>query len=232
MKRFYKEVSLGAQGTGWQVLLDGRGVKTAGKAAQVAPTRVLGEALAAEWAAQGEEIDPASFPLRDLADYAIDIGGPDREAVIAAVLRFAESDTLCYRAEPEEALFDRQQQVWEPLVTAAEARWQVRFQRVSGVIHHAQPAETLERLEAALGELDGFALAALHTLASLAASLIVGLAALAPEADGEALWQASELEEIWQAELWGSDAEAEARAAYRFATFEAAMNFARLTRAA
>ncbi len=230
MKRFFKDVTLGQHEGGWQVLLDGRGVKTAAKAAQLAPTRALSEALAAEWAAQGEEIVPASFPLRDLADYAIDIAGPTRSAVIPAVLRFAESDTLCYRAEPDEALFGRQSQVWEPLVTAAEARWQVRFLRISGVIHHAQPPETLARLEAALDELDGFDLAALHTLASLAASLIIGMAALDPDADGEALWQASELEEIWQAELWGSDAEAEARAAHRFATFTAAMRFARLAK--
>ena len=230
MKRFFKDVTLGQHEGGWQVLLDGRGVKTAAKAAQLAPTRALGEALAAEWAAQGEEIVPASFPLRDLADYAIDIAGPTRSVVIAAVLRFAESDTLCYRAEPDEALFGRQSQVWEPLVTAAEARWQVRFLRISGVIHHAQPAETLARLEAALDELDGFDLAALHTLASLAASLIIGMAALDPDADGEALWQASELEGIWQAELWGSDAEAEARAAHRFARFTAAMRFARLAK--
>ncbi len=228
MKRFYKNVSLGQHETGWQVLLDGRGVKTPGKAAQVVPTHALAEALAAEWERQEGEIDPASFPIRDLADYAIDIAGPTRSAVIAAILRFAESDTLCYRADPEEALFERQAEVWEPLVTAAEARWQVQFVRVSGVIHHAQPAATLARLEAALGELDNLTLAALHTVASLAASLIIGLAALEPGADAHALWHAAELEEEWQAELWGRDAEAEARNARRYVTFVAAMKFAEL----
>ncbi len=230
MKRFYKEVTLNQCDGGWQVLLDGRGVKTAGKAAQVVAAPALAKALAAEWAAQGEKIDPASFPFRDLADYAIDIAGPSRETVIAAILRFGESDTLCYRAEPDEALFERQQEVWEPLVMAAEARWQVRFLRISGVIHHAQPPESLARLEAALGEHDAFTLAALHTLASLTASLIVGMAALEADADAETLWQAAELEEIWQAELWGSDAEAEERSARRFATFKAAMDFTRLAK--
>ena len=228
MKRFYKNVSLGQHEAGWQVLLDGRGVKTAGKVAQVVPTQALAEALAAEWERQEGEIDPSSFPFRDLTDYTIDIASPTRSAVIAAILRFAESDTLCYRADPEEALFERQVQVWEPLVTAAEARWQVQFVRVSGVIHHAQPAATLARLKAALGELDNLTLAALHTLASLAASLIIGLAALEPGADAHALWHAAELEEEWQAELWGRDAEAEARTARRFVTFVAAMKFAEL----
>ena len=230
MKRFYRETAAAEQPGGWQVTLDGRGVKTQGGRPQLLPTRALADALAAEWAAQGEEIDPASFVLRDLADVALDVIAPDRADAVATLLRYAETDTLCYRAEPDEALFGRQSQVWEPLVTAAEARWQVRFLRISGVIHHAQPPETLARLEAALDELDGFDLAALHTLASLAASLIIGMAALDPDADGEALWQASELEEIWQAELWGSDAEAEARAAHRFATFTAAMRFARLAK--
>ena len=228
MKRFYEEVATGEAAGGWQVLLDGRAVKTAGKAAQVVPSLALAEALAAEWAAQGETIDPASFPIRDLADYAIDIAGPSRSTVIAAILRFAESDTLCYRADPDEALFARQRLVWEPLVLAAEARWDIRFVRVSGVIHQPQPRATLARLEAVLGELDAASLAALHTLASLAASLIIGLAALAPDAEPQTLWQASELEEAWQAELWGRDAEAEARQALRFRTFAAAMRFAGL----
>lgn len=228
MKRFYKDVALGESPGGWQVLLDGRGVKTAGSAAQIVPTRPLAEALAAEWAAQGEEIVPASFLLRDLADYAIDIAGPARETTIQSILRFAESDTLCYRAEPDEALYSRQMEVWEPLVVAAEQRWDVHFVRVSGVIHQPQPAETLARLEAVLAAESGFTLAALQTLASLSASLIVGLAAITPDADAEALWAVSELEEIWQAELWGRDGEAEARSAKRFATFEASMRFARL----
>jgi chaperone required for assembly of F1-ATPase len=113
---------------------------------------------------------------------------------------------------------------------AAEARWDARFVRVSGVIHQPQPTATLARMEAVLGELDAASLAALHTLASLAASLIIGLAALAPDAEPEALWQASELEEEWQAQLWGRDAEAEDRSARRFATFKAAMRFAGLAK--
>lgn len=230
MKRFYKEVATGEAAGGWQVLLDGRAIKTAGKAPQIVHSRALAEALAAEWAAQGETIDPASFPIRDLADYAIDIAGPSQATVIAAILRFAESDTLCYRADPDDALFARQQAVWEPLVMAAEARWDARFVRVSGVIHQPQPTATLARMEAVLGELDAASLAALHTLASLAASLIIGLAALAPDAEPEALWQASELEEEWQAQLWGRDAEAEDRSARRFATFKAAMRFAGLAK--
>lgn len=230
MKRFYRDVSLGEAEGGWRVLLDGRGIKTQGGKAQEVPTRALAEALAAEWAGQGEEIDPARFMLRDLADHAIDMVAPGRPAAIAALLRYAETDTLCYRAEPDEPLHARQLAEWEPLLKAAEVRWDVHFERISGVIHRPQPPATLARLEAVLAAQSDFNLAALNTLASLAASLVVGLAALAPDADAEVLWAAANLEEDWQAELWGQDAEAQALRSRRLATFAAAIKFARLGR--
>ena len=227
MKRFYREAAEVEGADGWHVALDGRRVKTQGGRALVLPGEGLARLLAGEWAAQGEEIDPKSFPMRDLADYAIDMVARDREAAIAAILRFAETDTLCYRADPDEALWKRQQEVWEPLLTACEAREQVRLHRVSGVMHRPQDAATLAKLRARLETLDPFALAALATLASLAASLAIGLAALEPGADGEALWDAANLEEDWQAGLWGQDWEAAERRSKRRADFLAAMEFAR-----
>lgn len=231
MKRFYREATCGEAAGGWQVLLDGRGVKSVGGRAQIVPSRALAEALAAEWAAQGEEIDPATFLLRDMADYALDVVAPDPAATVAALLPYGETDTLCYRAEPEEPLHARQLQVWEPLLRAAEARWDVHFERVSGVLHRPQPAPTLARMRAALAAFDPFALAALRNTASLAASLVIGLAALEPRADTDMLWHAAELEEHWQADLWGEDAEAAHRRKRRLAAFTAAARFAALARA-
>lgn len=232
MKRFYREAAAQQQAGGWQVMLDGRGVKTQGGRAQLVPTHVLAEAMAAEWAGQGEEIDPAGFILRDLADMAIDVIAADRAGTIATLLRYAETDTLCYRADPGDALLERQSEVWEPLLAAAEARWDVHFERISGVIHRPQPAETLRRLKSVLAAQDDFALSALTTLTSLAASLVTGLAALDPAADPAALWDAANLEEDWQADLWGRDAEAEVRRTRRAAAFAAAARFARLSAAA
>ena len=228
MKRFWNDVSIEAHGGGWRLLLDGRAVKTQGGRAQIVPTTALAQALASEWAAQGEEIDPGLFILRDLTDTALDVIAQDHAGTVATLLRYAETDTLCYRAEPEDALHARQQELWDPLVSAAEARWDVHFIRVNGILHQAQPAATLARLEALLQPKDHFALAALTTLASITASLVTALAALEHGADAEALWNAAELEEAWQAELWGSDYEAEHRRARRFAAFEAAMRFAGL----
>ena len=230
MKRFYKDVGIGADENGFRVLLDGRAVKTVGGRAQVLPTAALAEAMAAEWAAQGEEINPSAFLYRDMADFALDVVTADRAGTIADLLPYAETDTLCYRAEPDEPLAARQRLMWEPLLAAAEARLGVRFQRIAGVIHKPQPDETLAVLHGELEKLDAFALAALRNTTSLAASLVIGLEALQPDADLDALWDAANLEEDWQAELWGKDGEAQDRREKRHAAFAAAARFARLAR--
>jgi len=228
VKRFYKNVSVEPEQGGWRATLDGRGIRTPGGNPQIVPTRALAEALAAEWAAQGEEIDPSTLPLRDMADLALDAIGADRAEAVRSILAYAETDTLCYRADPDEPLFARQQEVWEPLLQRIEALHGLRFQRVSGIVHRPQPAETLERLSALLEGKDDFTLAALRLLASLAASLTVALAALEQGADAEALWRAANCEEDWQAELWGWDTMAADRRAERLAAFTRAMDFARL----
>jgi chaperone required for assembly of F1-ATPase len=231
MKRFYKQVSVAQSEGGWRVLLDGRALKTVGGRAQMAPTRALAEALAEEWAEQGDEIDPAGFVLRDMADYAVDAIAQDRAATIRTLVAFAGTDTLCYRAEPDEPLRERQDAVWDALLHAAEQRWDIHFERIDGIMHRPQPAATLARMEMVVVAESDHTLAALSTLTSLAASLVIALAALAPDADAQALWDAANLEEDWQASLWGKDAEAEERREQRFGVFKAAMRFARLARA-
>ncbi len=228
MKRFYKAAEAAAVAGGWQVMLDGRGVKTQGSRAQVVPGEALAKALAAEWAAQQGKIDPATFVLRDMADYALDVVASDRAAAIKALLAYAESDTLCYRAEEGEALHRRQIAVWEPLLAAAERRWDIAFTRTSGVMHQLQPLPSLARLQAVLATQGSFVIAALRSAAGLSASLVIALAAIEPGADAEALWAAANLEEDFQAEQWGQDAEAVALRARRFGDFAGATEFARL----
>ena len=230
MKRFYKEVTTAQKDGGWRVLLDGRGIKTAGGRPQVLPSTAMAEAMAAEWRAQGEELDTATFPLRDLADFAIDAMATDPALALREILPYAETDTLCYRADPEDALYQRQLSVWEPLLVEAEARHGLTFPRVSGILHKPVPPETLTRLEAMIADKDAFTLAALRMLSSLAASLTIALAAIEPRADAEALWKAANLEEDWQVELWGEDWEAAERRAARFEAFTLAIRFAALGR--
>lgn len=228
MKRFYREVSVEQLEQGFAVRLDTRAIKTPIGAQQIVPSRALAEALAAEWAAQGEELDLSLFRFRDLADYALDIIGTERDTALSKMLAFAETDTLCYRADPDEALYRRQQEIWEPLLTEFETREGIRLERVSGIMHRPQSAETLEILHKRLAALDDFTLAGLQTVTSLAASLSIGLLALETNAQADPLWAAANLEELWQAELWGQDDEAEARLAKRRAEFGHGFEFFRL----
>ena len=230
MKRFWKEVAVEQADGRWRVTLDGRPIRTQGGQPQLVPTRALAEAMAGEWRAQGEEVDPQAFPLRDLADLAIDHVANDRAETIAKLLAYAETDTLCYRADPDEPLYRRQREVWDPLLAAFEARHGVKLERVSGVIHRPQLPETLERLRAVLEQQDDFTLSALSTLAPLAASLTIALTALEPGADVPALFAAANCEKDWQAELWCWDTVAEQARARRLKAFEAAAEFARLAR--
>jgi chaperone required for assembly of F1-ATPase len=234
MKRFYTDVATQAAADGWQVTLDGRALKTVGGAAQIVPTSALAEALAREWAEQGEEIDPARFAMRDLTDYAIDVVAADRVAVAERLTGYGDSDTLLYRADPDEPLYARQLELWEPLVTAFERREQVTLTRVSGIVHRAQSPEALERLRARLDAFDAFVLAGIEAMTTLAASLVVGLSATEDRdgvvADPLVLWRAASLEEEWQADLWGHEDEAEARRARRQADFLRAFEFTRLAR--
>ncbi|KRA84348.1 ATP12 family chaperone protein [Altererythrobacter sp. Root672] len=228
MKRFWKEVAVEEVDGGFRVTLDGRPIRTQGGGAQVVPTRELAEALAEEWRGQGEEVDPVRFVMRDVADFAIDQVRPDRAATVAELLRYAETDTLCYRADPDDHLYRRQLELWEPVLAAAEARWDIHFTRVSGIVHRPQPDATLARLQGVLEGLDEFSLAALRTMTPIAASLTVALAALEDGADTQALFAAANCEQDWQAELWGWDLEAENARARRLGAFEAAVTFARL----
>jgi chaperone required for assembly of F1-ATPase len=137
---------------------------------------------------------------------------------------------LCYRADPDEPLYRRQQELWEPLIAQCESSHDVALERVSGIVHRAHPPESLAKLRQALEVKDDFTLAALQNLASLATSLVTGLAALEPDADAERLFAAANCEEDWQAEQWGWDADAKKRRDARLAGFLAAATFAKAAR--
>lgn len=239
MKRFYQEVTIrrvesgwagtGWAGRGWQVHLDHRPLRSQGGLAQIVPTRAAADLLAEEWRAQGRKmgdaLDPCAFVLRDLADHAIDIVGPDRAGQIARLLAFASSDTLCYRAGPDDPIHQRQLELWEPLVSGFERRHQISLRRIIGIIPQPQEAQALSRIEARLQGEDAFTLATLGALATLSASLIVPLALRDGDGEAEALFAAANCEEDWQAERWGKDPEAEARRAQRLASFRQAARF-------
>lgn len=236
MKRFYDAVDIREAGddaigqSGWQVTLDGRGLKTVLGSEQIAPSRALAERLAREWSEQAEDMDPKTFVLRDMTDYAIDVVDKDRNSAIDKLLAYGETDTLCYRADPEDALFGRQQEMWEPLLVQLEEQTGETFTRISGIVHRPQSKAMLAKLRARIEPASSFVLAALESMASLAASLSVAVLASEPDSDPAALWRAASLEEDWQADLWGRDPEAEARREKRHQDFMLAHEFVALAR--
>ena len=229
MKRFYKEVSVHQVEGGWQVRLDGRAIKTVKGAQQIVPTQALAKALAAEWDTQSDKVDPKTMPLRDIADYAIDLIAPDPAALIEKTVTYRDTDTLLYRADPDEPLYARQQEVWEPIVAAIEERLGAQFVRISGIIHRPQSDETLAKLHGELERENAFTLAPIEMMTHLAASLITGLSAARMDANALDLWNASSLEEDWQAEEWGRDEESQERRDKRTADFLKAREFWELT---
>jgi chaperone required for assembly of F1-ATPase len=212
MKRFYKEVSVLPGEGGFQVLLDGRPVRTPGQGALGLPTQKLAEAIADEWRAQEGEIVPTAMQLLRLANTAVDGIAANRAATIAAILRFGDDDLLCYRAQHPPALAARQAQGWDPMLVWAQTRLGVRLTVAPGVAHVEQPPETLAALAAAVAAHDDFALAGLHVMASVTGSLVLALAVAAGEIGAAEAFALSRIDESYQAERWGCDGEAEARA--------------------
>lgn len=228
MKRFYKDADIVAGADGWSVALDGRPMRTPARAALILPTQALAEAVAQEWRAQGEEIDPRSMVMTGLANAAIDQVAPGRAAFAEGVALYATSDLLCYRADGPRELVVRQAAVWNPLLDWARGRYDVAFAVTSGIIPVAQPPETLERMRQAVETQSIFVLTGLSTLVTISGSLICGLAVVEGTFDAETVWDAAEIDERWQAEQWGEDGDAAQRAMGRRRDFLAARNFCAL----
>lgn len=228
MKRFYKMAEAVAGEAGHEIRLDGRPVRTPARALLSLPSAALAEAVAAEWAAQGETIDPRSMPLTGLANAAIDRVAPDPEAFAAGLAKYGESDLTCYRAEGPQSLVARQEGVWDPILAWARRRYDVDFETVCGIMHRAQPDGTTERLARATAARSPFELAALSPLVTISGSLLIALALAEEAIDIDAAWEAATVDEAWQAEQWGEDAEAAERLALRRAEFEAGERFLRL----
>lgn len=225
MKRFYKTVTTERVEKGHALLLDGRNVKTPLRAPLILPTTALAEAVAAEWESQGEEIVIASMPLTGFANAAIDQVAPQRQRFVDDIAAYGETDTLCYRADPGDPLAERQDRDWEPILQWAENRYDIRLVRVAGIIHQPQSSHSLSRLKTSVSAMDAFTLAGFSTLVSIGGSLVSALALSEQAFDFETIWHAISLEELWQEELWGADAEAVAAREHRQAAFDAAWRF-------
>jgi chaperone required for assembly of F1-ATPase len=186
------------------------------------PTRALAEAVAAEWEAQGERIDPATMPLTRLANSTID-GVIARQAEVRAeIVKYAGSDLLCYRAEGPEELIRRQAETWDPVLAWARAALGADFNVSQGVMPAAQPDAATEAVARALQPHGPFALAAIHVMTTQMGSALLALAHAHGHLSAEAAWVAAHVDEDWQISQWGEDAEAKARRDRRWAEMQAA----------
>jgi chaperone required for assembly of F1-ATPase len=222
IKRFYTEATVRKEAGGFAVLLDGKPVRTPGRKVLAVPRREVAEALAAEWLAQGETINPATMPVTRLVNSAIDGVAGNERAVAADIGKYAGSDLVCYRADWPEALVAAQTKTWDPVLEWAKATHGWRFVQSVGVVHVEQPEASLRGVEAAITGFDAFALAGLHTMTTLTGSVLLALAVAQGRLDAVAAWKAAHLDEDFQISQWGEDTEARTRRAARWAEMVAA----------
>lgn len=224
-KRFWTDATVEPQAGGFAVLLDGRGVKTPAKASLLLPTAQMGKAIAAEWQAQTDKIDPMTMPFTRAANAAIDKVAVQHAEVADMIAAYGDSDLICYRAENPVELVERQAQVWDPLVDWSKTALGAPLEVHSGIIHKPQDKKSVAALRAQTHDMTAFQLAAFHDLVSLSGSLIIGFAAAAHFQTGKDLWAASRVDENWQMELWGEDEDALALAETKREAFVNALTF-------
>lgn len=231
IKRFYASVDIRGEPSGWAALLDGKPVKTPAGHALVSPTRALAEATAEEWRAQTDTIVPESMPLTKVLNTVLDRIAPHREATIDDLAAYAGADLLCYRAETPAELMRRQAAAWDPWLDWAAERYGARLGVTAGVTHIPQPEAAVARLRQAMVALDDHHLVAVHTAVTITGSAVLGLAFAARALGAEAAFAAAQVDDAYQAERWGHDAEAESARARRRDDLKAAERYLRLVAA-
>jgi chaperone required for assembly of F1-ATPase len=220
-QRFYKRAHVDQADGGFAVRLDGRAVRTPARRVLEVPTRALADALAAEWNAQVERIDPRDMPLTRLANSIID-GVIDAPAAVAAEIeKYLGSDLLLYRAQAPQGLIERQAQAWDPLLDWARDHLGARFVLAAGINFVAQPASALAAARAAIPS-DPWRLGALSAITALTGSALIALAVLAGRLSAAEAWAAAHVDEDWNMDFWGRDELALERRAAQLAEMKAA----------
>jgi chaperone required for assembly of F1-ATPase len=228
-KRFYKEAGVEERNGRYFLILDGRTARTPNRQELAVSSRGLAEALAAEWAAQGAEINPATMPVTRIVNSAIDGVAPRRAEVVDDLVRYAGSDLTYYRAGEPEPLARAQDEAWNPILDWARDTHGARFSLAEGVMHVAQPDEAVAAIRHAVEEIASpFALAALHVMTTLTGSILIALAHASRAIDADEAWAAAHVDEHHQESLWGEDHEAMERRRKREADFRAASEVFRL----
>ncbi len=221
-KRFYEAATVGPGETGFAVLLDGKPLRTPARKPVVVDDAMVAGALAREWDAQTEVIEPGTMPLTRIVNTAIDRVGGEMEAVRADIVAHAGTDLLCYRADGPDSLVEAENALWAPLLDWAREELGARLILAEGIVHVSQDAAALAAIAEAAEPFDALGLAALHVATTLTGSAILALALARGRLSVEEAWAAAHVDEDWQMSHWGRDEVALARRAARFAELQAA----------
>jgi chaperone required for assembly of F1-ATPase len=228
VKRVYKEASARLAEGGWGIALDGRALRTPARRELTVPSESLAAAIAAEWDAQETDIHPERMPLTRLAATAIDRTAVLRDNIIAEIANYAGTDLVCYRAEQPPALAARQHATWQPLIDWAASRYDAGLAVTAGIVPTPQSPASLKAFAAVVGSQDNFRLTALQAATAACGSLVIALALLEGRLDADHAFAASQLDETFQIEAWGEDAEATQRRTTLAADIKAAARFLEL----
>jgi chaperone required for assembly of F1-ATPase len=227
-KRFYETARVG-EAPPYPILLDGRAIRTPAGDTLAAPTPALAQAVAAEWDAQGERIDPAAMPLTRLANTIIDGVAPDPQPVADEVAKYLGSDLVCYRAATPEGLVAKQAQHWDGILAWAHESHGAHFVLSEGVMFVAQPQSAVAAARAAIPS-DPWRLGAVSLITTLTGSALIALAVAAGRLGVDEAWAAAHVDEDWNMDFWGRDELAMQRRAARFADMQAAGTVLTLTK--
>tara|TARA_R110002110_G_scaffold2756_1_gene13284 strand:+ start:21315 stop:22019 length:705 start_codon:yes stop_codon:yes gene_type:complete len=232
MKRFYEQVSTAPadDGKSFEVLLDARGVRTPMRKPLQVPSPALADAIAEEWRTQDDEIDVESMPLTRICATAVDRVADDREGYIDQIAAFGGTDLLCYRAQSPAELVVRQVRVWQPMLDWAAETFGGELVVTDGLLPVDQPPDSLARLRAAVADHDLYELAALGVATSASGSVVVALALSKGHLDAGTAFDVSQLDESYQVEMWGEEADAQARRDILRAEIECSAAFLELLR--
>jgi chaperone required for assembly of F1-ATPase len=220
-RRFYGKASVASAAEGHVVSLDDKPVHTPARRLLAAPAPALAKAIAAEWEAQRDLIDPAKMPLTRLANAIIDGVAEKPGPVATDIEKYLGSDLLFYRAHTPQGLVELQARHWDPVLAWAREALGAAFRLGEGITYVAQPEAAIAAARAAIPE-EPWRLGATHVITTLTGSALIALAMARGPLSAEAAWQAAHVDEDWNMAQWGRDEIALERRAFRFADLQAA----------
>jgi chaperone required for assembly of F1-ATPase len=228
-KRFYKEAGVTESEGGFAITLDGKPIKTPSGRIVIVPVRAIADAIAAEWRAQQDTIDPLTMPLTRFANSVVESVVDRAQPVRDDVAKYLHSDLLFYRAGHPQALVAKEAQHWDPVLFWAADTLGAHFILGEGIMHVRQPDTAVEAAKGALPH-DPWSVAALHVVTTLTGSALLALALTHGARDPDQVWDAAHVDEDWNRDQWGVDEEVAARRAAREVDFRAAVQILRAMR--